>query len=288
MKRRSILIILSLLAALILISTQALAAPKGPGGNKGAKENFRGTLIAVDASSITLQVADSGEQLTIAVNASTKIKIPGIKNATTADLAVNGEAVVQAVRAEDGSLTALQIHGMPAKGNKGHRVGRVTELSASSITIQNGDSQTYTFVVTPETQILYKTDKAVLEVGAIVTIVAPRAAAEPITATAIVVHTSGNGEDDGDEMDDNGQGSNINKAHRAGLITELSETSLTIQDEDGAGYTFAVTPTTKIILKKHAELAVGAKVNIIASVDENGNATATQIMVHAIEDESGD
>jgi hypothetical protein len=218
MKTKQILIVLSIIMALFIISSQTVASSqtlqakgtppglaKTPGavatqkaedretrvaGNPhGKHENYKGTITAEDASGITLDLKD-GTSITIALTAETRIFIPTVKDASVDGLAVGMTAMVQAVRGEDDSLTALKVLLIPGKPATTHRVGIVTEYAeGSSITIQAKDGELYTFLLTEETKILPVERLELLTVGARVTIICPRDVSTlERTATGIVVH----------------------------------------------------------------------------------------------------
>lgn len=212
MKTKRIFIILSVLVALFMVSSQVIAAPvnvqakktppgmqKTPGvqatlkaeerGVKGKHENYKGTITAVDGSSITLTLKD-GTSVTVALTADTRIRIAKGKDATPGGLVAGMNVMVQAIRAEDDSLTARAVVAIPGKPAKTHRVGIVTAyVAGGSITIQAKDGQTYTFLLTADTKILPAERLELLVVGARVTIICPRDVSSlDRTATGIVVH----------------------------------------------------------------------------------------------------
>lgn len=225
MKKLRILLFLVVASAFFLAATQAFASPaelpnakntpganatqkaeekatqqaekeadaaKQPGKNdkpKGKRENFKGTIAASDASSFTLTLRD-GSSVTVGLTADTRIKFPGPKNAAPGGLAVGMTATVQAIRDENGSLTALRVMVIPGKPSKIHRVGIVTAYTPSaSITIQDKDGNTFTFALTGEIKILPPERAGQLAVGARVTLIAPRdPASGGVSVIGIVVH----------------------------------------------------------------------------------------------------
>jgi len=218
MKTKQILIILSIIMALFIISSQTVAAyqtlpakgtppglAKTPGavatqkaedretkvaGNPhGKHENYKGTITAADAAGITLALKD-GTTITIALTVETRIFIPTVKDASPDGLVVGMTAMIQAVRGEDDSLTALKVVLIPGKPAKTHRVGIVTDYAEGlSITIEAKDGELYTYLLTEETKILPIERLDLLAVGARVTIICPRDVSTlDQTATGIVVH----------------------------------------------------------------------------------------------------
>ncbi|MEM5776787.1 MAG: DUF5666 domain-containing protein, partial [Anaerolineaceae bacterium] len=156
---------------------------------KGKRENYKGILVELGQTSLTLELKD-GAAVTITLTDATIYKMRGRKNVGLADLQSGMQVMVQAVRAEDGSLTARRVMVIPAKPERVHRVGVVTAYTPNeSITIQAKDDQLYTFLLTGETKILPKDRAIELAVGARVTIIAPRdPSASAPTARGIVVH----------------------------------------------------------------------------------------------------
>ena len=218
MKRTFPLIALVLTLSLALVYTQALASPAAevnpagktpgpqqPGWTPGpphtpglpaaaqaglAKKpaHFRGIITAVDATSLTVQLAD-GTSVLIALTPETRIHVPGPK-AQGDTLLVGMQVMVMAFGDETAGWTARSVMAIPGAPVRTHRVGIVSAYTAGvSITIDATDGQSYTFVLTAETKILPAEQAATLAVGSLVTIIAPRdPAALGWTATGIVVH----------------------------------------------------------------------------------------------------
>lgn len=156
--------------------------------SKGKHENFKGTVAAFDSSNITLTLKD-GSSVTIHLTADTRIKFAGKKD-STATIEVGMDAMVQALRADDETLTARSVMVIPSKPAKIHRVGIVTEYTAgTSITIQDKDGNTFTFTITSDTKLLPAERADQLAVGSRVTIIAPRdPAGGGVTVKGIVIH----------------------------------------------------------------------------------------------------
>lgn len=213
-KTLSILIIVML--TLIVLFTQVFASPlRGPEpkntpgakatekatnrlnmqGNKptGKPQHFKGTIFLADAGSITLNVG--GSNVTIALNADTRIHIPKVKDANSESLQAGLTAMVLALPDGTGGLVAKFIQIIPGKPSKIHRVGIVTAYSpGESITIRAHDGIEYTFQLTADTKILPAERANQLAVGSLVTLIAPRdlTSTSP-TAKGIVVHPAGSG-----------------------------------------------------------------------------------------------
>ncbi len=220
MMKKTIIAILALTLGLALITIQAVAgpaavtvaAPKTPGphntpgphgtpgaqatehaGQHGKHQNFRGTIAAVDSSSLTLTLRD-GSSVSLILTADTRIKIPG-KPGSGTTLQVGMQAMAQAIADQNGNLTARAVMAIPGKPIRVHRVGTITAYSAgSSITITASDGNSYTFTLTGDTKILPTERAGELAVGSRVTIVAPRDPSSlGSTASGIVVHPAGSG-----------------------------------------------------------------------------------------------
>ncbi|MGE5071888.1 MAG: DUF5666 domain-containing protein [Anaerolineae bacterium] len=222
MRKLSIVAILILVAGLMAATGQAMAGPAGvtarntgnphgteepagtemePGHTPGAQATahaglhgkpqiLRGTISAVDASSITLTLAD-GSSVSVGITPQTKIHVPGPQSA--GDTLVTGmRAVVMAYNDPNGGsgLVARMVIAIPGQPVRAHRVGTVTAYTAgSSITIQAKDGNSYTFALTADTKILPEERAAALAVGSLVTVIAPRVPASTgWTAKGIVVH----------------------------------------------------------------------------------------------------
>ncbi len=224
MKKIRILIVFALMAALFLMSTQVFASPPATYNNKktppgllktpgavatqkakerpnkqtgnphGKHENYKGSITAVDAASITLELKD-GSSLSIGLTDKTRIRIPSMKDATYLALKTDMTVMVQAIRDQDDVLTAKAVAVIPGKPTKMHHVGIVTAYEAEvSITIQAKDDLLYTFALTEETKILPAEKADQLVEGALVTIIAPRdvTGGDP-TAIGIVIHPPDHG-----------------------------------------------------------------------------------------------
>ena len=179
-----------LIVTVFIAPANALAGPAqiGPPDPQGPRQHFRGTIAALDASSLTLTLQDGSSQVFVLTSA-TRIKIPGAKH-TGATLQVGMKAMVLAVGDPGGELTAWMVHVIPGKPVRAHRVGTVTAYSpGSSITIQASDGNAYTFPLTAETKILPAERAGELGIGSRVTIIAPRVPSSlDLIATGIVVH----------------------------------------------------------------------------------------------------
>jgi len=218
MKTKRIFIVLSMIVALFIISSQVIAAPyaietkgtppgmlKTPGamatqkvedraagvvGNPhGKHENYKGTITAVSTSSITLALKD-GTAITVALTAETRIRISTVKAATIDGLKPGMTIMIQAIRGQDDSLTASSVVLVPGKPTKTHNVGVVTVYEPGvSITIQAIDEQLYSYLLTKETKILPVERLALLVVGVRVTTISSRDVTTlDQIATGIVVH----------------------------------------------------------------------------------------------------
>jgi len=159
------------------------------GNAHGKHENYKGTITAVDAGSLTLTLKD-GSSITVVLDAETRIHIPKNKEATVLELTEGMTVMVQALRGQDESLTAHKVIVVPGKPTKTHRVGIVTGyVEGVSITIQAKDELLYTFLLTEETKILPAERLDQLNIGARVTVIAPRDVSTlDQTAAGIVIH----------------------------------------------------------------------------------------------------
>ena len=165
-------------------------ATQGIGKLNGKHVNYRGTIAAVNTSSLTLTSGD-GSSLTFILTADTHITIPSLgKSATATNLSAGMQVNVNAMQDDAGVLTARIVLVVPGKPTLTHRVGTVMNYKAGiSITIQAQDGNPYIFLLTAETKILPGELVNQLVVGARVTVIAPRdVAGGTQTATGIVVH----------------------------------------------------------------------------------------------------
>lgn len=217
MKQFRILLLLTLAAALLLVTSQVFAssstlptantkAPKTPGvqatekaddnatkqadkSARGKHENYKGVVSAVDSSSITLTLRD-GSSVTIGIAADTRLKFPGPKDSRPTEIQTGMIAMVQAIRDPNNNLVARAVMVIPGKPTKIHRVGTVTAYKAGqSITIQDKKGNSYTFTLGADIKLLPAERAGDLAVGSRVTIIAPRdPASGGVTVKGIVIH----------------------------------------------------------------------------------------------------
>jgi hypothetical protein len=163
-------------------------ATKQADKDKDKHKNFKGTVSAYDASSISLTLKD-GSSVTIALTPETRIKFAG-KKGSNSTIEAGMSAMVQAIGDENGEYTARAVMVIPGKPVKVHRVGTVTEYTAgSSISIQDKDGNTFNFTLTAETRFLPAERAGELAVGSRVTLIAPRdPASGGVNVMGIVIH----------------------------------------------------------------------------------------------------
>ncbi len=164
-------------------------APKGTPEAPGAKRHaYFGVVKSVGADSFVLDTKQ-GETITVTVTLQTKFHIPGLKDATLADVSVGDRAAVNGTPGTAG-LTAKNVAVAPGKPTVQHRVGIVTAYTAgASITIEDVKGGTETFALTTGTEIRGPKGVTTVAVGDRVTVVARRQPSTDVfTATAIVVH----------------------------------------------------------------------------------------------------
>ena len=152
------------------------------------RAHYRGTVSAVDASSISLDTAEGA--FTFAITDKTSINIPSGKGAGAGDINVGSQAVVLAQQEQGDRYTALSIHVVPGKPIHIHHVGTVTSYTpGASITIEGNDGDLVTFVLTGDCKILPQERAEELGVGRRVTIIARRdPTGGPLMAQGIVIH----------------------------------------------------------------------------------------------------
>jgi hypothetical protein len=161
--------------------------PTGTPGAEGAVQVYHGTISGLEASSLTITLAD-GSSVVIGLAPETKTKIPGGKHSGGA-LEAGMRVIVQTYLAGSGDPIAKMVLAIPGQPIHVHRVGEVIAYTpGSTITIKAVDGNNYTFNLTSETRILPPPRGDELAVGSLVTIIAPRdPSSEVWTATGIVV-----------------------------------------------------------------------------------------------------
>ena len=134
-----------------------------------------------------------GGGTTINVNAETKYKVPGLKDATLANFKV-GDRVAVLVVEMNGGWTALHVNLIPGKPVHVQRVGIIATYTAAStstpgnITLKSKKGDLSTFVVTTDTKIKFKRGATAVTLGSKATVVARRdPATDKYTATEILV-----------------------------------------------------------------------------------------------------
>lgn len=136
---------------------------------------------------LTFTVATPQEIVEVAITSTTRYQIPAKRNATFADLAVGNQVSVKGIRTADGRV-ALQVNVVSGKPTLQLRVGRVTEYTGSSITIQDPSGRSQSYVLTSDTAIRNPKGTGVA-VGNQVTVISRRdPGATTFVATGIVVH----------------------------------------------------------------------------------------------------
>lgn len=191
------------------VEKTAEAAGEGEKEKQGPKQNFKGTIDSINTENLVVKLADGTLTQPVLIDAKTKIKIPGMgKSAALADLKAGMGVAVQAMTDKDGNLVARQIHLVPGKPTKLHRVGTVSNYNAgASLTVTDVDGQSTTFIINADTKILPKDRQNLLKDGAFVTVICPRsfASGDPV-AKGIVVHPEGSGPGQPDESEDSTSG----------------------------------------------------------------------------------
>lgn len=225
MRTSKLVVAVMIAAAMLLITSQVLAAPqsieakKTPGvvatqkaeensaklekQENESKENYKGVITAIDESSLTISLKDETE-VTFMLTEETVYKLPKAKDDNFSYLIPGMKVLVKALRAEDDSLTAKKVILVPGKPTFVHHVGVVTDYQPEvSITIEAKDGLLYTFLLTADTKILPKDHMEELGIGMLVTIIAPRDVTSlDWTATGIVIHMDDDMYDDMDEDED--------------------------------------------------------------------------------------
>ena len=162
----------------------------------GKKVHYRGLITSVNASSLSINLAD-GSSLVLILDAESQVKIPTLgKDGTAADLLPGMQVTVQA-QMQDTGLVVRKLMVIPGKPSRIHRVGEVTAyIPGDTISILARDGETYTFKLAAEVKILPDERTDQLQVGAWVTIIAPRDVTQlESIAYGIVIHPAASGDD---------------------------------------------------------------------------------------------
>lgn len=204
-------LVISLLAVTLLLG---LALPAAAGGGAGqpagltslkAKGEIEKANHGKPAGKKTIikgvVTAKSGDNITIegrvaTVTADTRYHVPGVKNASLADIPA-GTYVIAQTMAQDGQNLARQIIAVPGRSVKHYR-GEVTAFTApssanatpavnGSLTIKDKDNKTIEFTILPgEFQV--KPEGETLKVGDPVTVIARHIPQEKPVAVGVIIH----------------------------------------------------------------------------------------------------
>ncbi|MBI2854870.1 MAG: hypothetical protein HYX87_08140 [Chloroflexi bacterium] len=147
---------------------------------------YTGTIKSTSATGLVI-TTKKGE-VTIDVNAQTRYKVPGLKDATLANFKTGNKVAVLAVESGTASL-ALHVILIPGKPTSVQRVGTIEAYEAGkSITIKDKKGDTSTFVVNADTKISFKKGATEVKVGARATVTAKRdPATDQFTAKNMLV-----------------------------------------------------------------------------------------------------
>ena len=139
MKTRHLVTVLLLVVALVVATTAgAYAAPLSQ--QEGEKVGLFGTVTALVDRTIIL---DGGEIVTTDEN--TRFLVPGVENASLADIALGDRVAVIALQFEDGSLLAVDVLSAPEEPvSNDHVLGVVTELTDGVVTLTDDRGNTFT------------------------------------------------------------------------------------------------------------------------------------------------
>lgn len=178
-------------------SERAAESQKDAGEKGGQKQNFKGTLVDLHNSDLTIKL-DDGTTRTFTIGSGSKIKVPGGKKAQSpSEIQKGSKVMVQAITTTD-PMTARHVMIIPGKPATSHHVGTVTEYAAGSkITIQPKKGDPVTFTLTPQTKILPAERAGELAVGSRVTLIYGRnVSGDAPEVRGIVVHPAGSGAED--------------------------------------------------------------------------------------------
>lgn len=151
--------------------------------------NYRGAISILHPSNITLAL-DDGSLVNIGMKADTRIEIPSLHGASSANLQAGMLVLVQAVSDENGNFTARSILVIPGKPTLMHRIGWITDYQPGiSITVHAYDGNFYTFALAGDAKVLPVDRIGQLMIGSLATVIAPRDPATlGRTAQEIIVH----------------------------------------------------------------------------------------------------
>jgi len=152
--------------------------------------SFVGTIKTISSASFVITTKKQGD-VTIVVNAETKYKVPGVKNATLASFKVEDKIAVLAVEVSGGNL-ALHVNLIPGRPIFIQRVGTIEAYQqGTSITLKDKKGELSVFTINSNTKILFKKGATEVKIGEQATVIASRdPGTDQFTAKDILVFTS--------------------------------------------------------------------------------------------------
>lgn len=104
-----------------------------------------GTVTAISVANITVQTPKQGT-VTVITNTDTKYKVPGVTDATLANVKVDDRIVAMGEKTDAG-LVAKLVAVMPKPPM--HITGEVTQVSGNTVTVTDKNSNTFTITLPP-------------------------------------------------------------------------------------------------------------------------------------------
>ncbi len=149
--------------------------------------SYLGTVKSVGTNSFVLTPKGKPD-VTVAVNAATRYKVPGVRAPTLSNIIANDTVAVLALD-ENGVNIALNVMLVPKKPIAIHIGGTVSAYEAGkSITVKDMQGKTFTFPVTPRTRVKLQRGATTVKVGDRAAVLARRDPdKEQYAATDIVV-----------------------------------------------------------------------------------------------------
>lgn len=194
------------------------------------ESEVEGTITAVDttANTVTVQSEEDGSEVTVNVTAETEIEVDD-QDATIADLQAGMEAEAEY------DPTTMDAFSIEAEVEEAEIEGTIMaiDLTASSVTIQDGDGNSVTVIVDASTQIERDGESAFIEDLAVGD--AANAKYDPVTFIAFSIKAHSNDEEEDGEIE--------------GTITNVDAgaSTVTIQNEEtGDSVTLSITADTCI------------------------------------------
>lgn len=270
--------IVGLIACLMLLTgvPAAVAAQGGPGAATPAAKNqlvhLKGTISDFNAISLTIKTR-GGDVKAVRLTEQTKYFVDGQPVSQRPDFHQGERVRVAAHQEQDGSLTALTVAvGGKSKNGVVRIAGRISDFTASSLTIKTNDGDVRAVQLTGDTKYYVNgkpvSNKPDFEKGERVAVVAHVETDGSLTARRVNI----------------GPSKSNGTVHIAGTILDSNAGSITIKTKGGDVKAASLTEDTKYYVNgkpvaQRPEMEHGQPVRVTAYQEADGSLTALTVFL---------